>query len=111
MRCSNRCTLRIYSRSQQVRTVPNPLFGILDTNSPCASKVSLEVGVLLQAWVAVCWQHLAMGVDVNTLHEAHGNGSYSVSQLMPTPCLDCFFVPGNTPSFLATLNSSAAFEG
>jgi hypothetical protein len=29
--------------------------------------VALEVGELLQAWVAMCWQHLAVCVDVNAL--------------------------------------------
>ena len=32
---------------------------------PCGTKVALELWILLELWVTVSWEHLAVGVDVN----------------------------------------------
>lgn len=35
---------------------------------PCAAVVSLEVGELLEPWVAVGWEHLPVSKNVDSLH-------------------------------------------
>lgn len=57
-------------------------------HSPRSTVVAPEVRELLQAWVAVSWQHLTVGVDVNALQNTKTHDQVSLLDCMEVsmPC-------------------------